>query len=328
LSTTLLLALLAAAPLDSGTVPAPQAAATDAPTITARTGKSEAHVGDAIDFTITSIGPRAMPVVLPANLDLGEFSELGRTLEEKDLGDGRMSRAFNLKIAAYQPGSFEIPPVELTYFGQDGTVKSIRTQAIPFVITSLIANEPEPKLKDNAASMPVIQRDYLYLYIAGGVAAAGLGAVIALLLRRHLRRRRPAPPPIPPRPAHEVAMEKLDRLGALLAEGGDLRPFYFLLSEAIREYLGGRFGFDSLEMTTEELVATLRRSPLESSRGVLGSEIEGWLSACDLVKFAKVSPSLEQARGSLETAIRLVEATRPLPELPPTPTTRPEVASA
>ena len=327
MSGALLFALLAAAPLDGGTVSAAQPAA-DAPTITARTDKGEAHVGDAIDFTITSVGPRAMPVVLPANLDLGEFSELGRTLEEKDLGDGRMSRAFNLKIAAYQPGSFDIPPVELSYFGQDGTVKSVRTQAIPFVITSLLANEPEPKLKDNATSVRVVQRDYLWLYVAGGIAAAGLGAVLALLLRRHLRKRRPAPPPIPARPAHEVAMEKLDRLGTLLSEGGDLRPFYFLLSEAIREYLGARFGFDSLEMTTEELVATLRRAPLESSRGVLGSEIEGWLSACDLVKFAKVSPSIEQARGSLETAIRLVEGTRPRAELPPTAPARPEVASA
>jgi hypothetical protein len=314
LSPTLLLALLAAAPLDAGTIAAPAAAA-DAPTVTARTEKNEAHIGDAIAFTITSIGPRAMPVVLPANLDLAQFSELSRTLEEKDLGDGKMSRAFNLKIAGYEPGSFEIPSVELTYFGQDGTVKSVRTQPIPFTISSLIANEPEPKLKDNAASLPVIQRDYLLVYIAGGLLAAGLGAVIALIVRRRLRNRRPAPPPIPPRPAHEVAMEKLDRLGAMLAEGGDLRPFYFQLSEAIREYLGGRFGFDSLEMTTEELVDNMRRVPAESMRGVVGSEIEGWLSACDLVKFAKVSPSAEQARGSLEMAIRMVEATRPRPEL-------------
>jgi hypothetical protein len=156
------------------------------------------------------------------------------------------------------------------------------------------------------------------VYIAGGLLAAGLGAVVALLVRRRLRARKPAAPAAPPRPAHEVAMEKLDRLGGLLAEGGDLRQFYFELSEAIREYLGGRFGFDSLEMTTEELVAAMRRVPLDHARGVVSGEIEGWLSGCDLVKFAKVSPSDEQARGALETAIRMVAATRPLLEaLPP-----------
>jgi hypothetical protein len=316
LSSAFFLALLAAASIDAGSV-APVVAPADAPTVAVRTDKAQANVGDAIIFSITSIGPRTMPVVLPANLDLGPFSELSRTLEEKDLGDGRMRREFALRIAAYEPGSFEIPSAELTYFGQDGTVKSVRTQALAITIGSLLANESEPKLKDNAESVHVVQRNYLFVYIAGGLLAAGLGALIALFVRRRLRGRKPAAPAAPPRPAHEVAMEKLDRLGALLAEGGDLRPFYFELSEAIREYLGGRFGFDSLEMTTEELVTAMLRVPRESAGAVLGSEIEGWLSACDLVKFAKVAPSPEQARGSLETAIRMVAATRPRPEVPP-----------
>lgn len=325
MSPTLLVALLAAAPLDAGASAVPGAPA-DAPTIAVRTDKTQAHVGDAIAFTITSVGPKVMPVVLPANLDLGPFSELSRALDEKDLGDGKMRRDFNLRVAAYEPGAVEIPSVELTYFGQDGTVKSVRTQAVPITIASLLANEPEPKLKENADSVHVVQRDYLLAYIAGGIAAAGLGALLALLIRRRLRNRKPAAPPPPPRPAHEVAMEKLDKLGALLAEGGDLRPFYFQLSETIREYLGGRFGFDSLEMTTEELVATMRRVSLGNAWGVLESEIEGWLSACDLVKFAKISPSAEQARGALETAIRMVAATRPRPEMPAPPVPAPEAS--
>ena len=323
MSPTLLLALLAAVDAGAALPPAPA----DAPTVAVRTDKTQAHVGDAIAFSITSVGPRTMPVVLPANLELGQFSELSRTLDEKDLGDGKMRREFNLRVAAYEPGSLDIPSVELTYFGADGSVKSVHTQPVPITITSLIANEPEPKLKDNAGPLPVRQRDYILIYIAGGILAAGIGAIIALLVRRRLRNRKPAAPPVPARPAHEVAMERLDRLGGTLAEGGDLRPFYFELSEAIREYLGGRFGFESLEMTTEELVRAMRRVPLESSRGIVGSEIEGWLSSCDLVKFAKVSPSTEQARGALETAIRIVAATKRLVD-PAAPAGVVEVARA
>jgi hypothetical protein len=322
LSPALFFTLLAATPIDGGVTAVPA----DAPTVAARVDKTEADVGDKIAFSITSVGPRAMPVVLPANLDLGPFAELSRNLEETDLGDGKMRRQFTLAVAAYEPGSLQIPPVELTYFGVDGTVKSVRTQPVPITIKSLIANEPEPKLKENADSVPVTQRSHLLLYIAGALGAAGLGAVVALLVRRRLRARRAAAPAAPPRPAHEVAMERLDRLGAVLAQGGDLRPFYFELSETIRDYLGGRFGFDSLEMTTEELIAAMRRVPAHESRGVLGSEIEGWLSGCDLVKFAKLAPTVEQARGALETAIRMVGATRPQVEAPPPP--MPEVARA
>ena len=150
-------------------------------------------------------------------------------------------------------------------------------------------------------------------YIAGGLLAALIGALITWLVVRRLRGRvllRPGPPP---RPAHEVALEKLDRLGTYgFLENADNRPFYFAVSEVIREYLGARFGFDSLELTTDELMAQLRRS---ASREVLLGEVEGWLAGCDLVKFAKISPSAAEARGTLETAILIVSSTRPRPEV-------------
>jgi hypothetical protein len=57
-----------------------------------------------------------------------------------------------------------------------------------------------------------------------------------------------------------------------------------------------------------------RRPP----RGLVPGEIAGWLSACDLVKFAKLAPPPSEARGALETAIRMVESTRPRPETPAT----------
>lgn len=320
-----LVGLLAAVPPDAGghgdaqpsALVAPARA--DAPTVTARVDRTEAHVGDALHLSITAVGPITTPVILPENIDLSPFTELQRRLEEKDLGDGKMRREFVLTVAAYQPGALEIPAVEVTYFGKGGEVLSARTPPIPVTITSLIANEPEPKLKDNAGPVPVIQRDYLYAYIAGGLAAAGLGAVLALFIRRRLRARaahRPAPPR---RPAHEVALERLDRLGARLATSDDLRPFIFELSEIIREYLGARFSFDSLELTTEELVLRLRRRvPIQEMRGFVLGEVEGWLAGCDLVKFAKVSPSMAEARGALETGIRIVESSRPRPE-PPVP---------
>jgi len=131
---------------------------------------------------------------------------------------------------------------------------------------------------------------------------------------RKLRARRGERPGPPPRPAHEIALERLDRLGALgFLENADNRPFYFAVSEVIRDYLGGRYGFDSLEMTTDELIAELKR---QAGRELILGEIQGWLSACDLVKFAKVSPTAGEARGALESAIRIVTTTRPAPVVP------------
>ena len=60
------------------------------------------------------------------------------------------------------------------------------------------------------------------------------------------------------------------------------------------------------------------------------TEITVWLSTCDLVKFAKVSPTAAEARGVLEGAIRIVETTRPRPEAPangPSPLPSPPVTA-
>jgi hypothetical protein len=286
----------------------------DAPTVAARLDKAEGRVGDVFTLSVTSIGPRNVSTNLPTQLDLAPFEAVGGDpeLEATDLGDGRVRRTFSLKVAAYEPGALSLPPIPVTYLGTGGHVLSRRTEPVPVKITSLLANEPDPTLKDPAAPVAVYKEDLTLAYLAGAIVAAALGALIAIAIRRRLRNRaafRPAPPP---RPAHEVALERLDRLATEgLGTGGDMKLFYFQLSEILRDYLGARFEFLALEMTTEELMEELgRRAP----RGLVMGEVAGWLAGCDLVKFAKIVPTDFEARGALETAIRIVEGTRPRPE--------------
>ena len=292
---------------DAGVADAPDP---DAPTVVAHADRTEAHVGDPIHVDVVAISKSAVPVNLPSTLELGAFSLLERKESEQNLGDGRVKRQFTLTIAAYEPGSKEVPAIEVTYLGPRGDVRTARTAPVAVKIGSLIANEPEPAIKDAAPPVTVMVENLWPAYIAGGLVAAGLGALLTMLIVRRLRARRGERPGPPPRPAHEVALERLDRLGAYgFLENADNRPFYFVVSEIIREYLGGRYGFDSLELTTDELVAELRR---QAGRELVLGEIEGWLSACDLVKFAKTSPSAAEARGALESAIHIVSTTRPV----------------
>jgi hypothetical protein len=308
-------AVVDAPPPDAGVVDR------DAPTVAARLQAGDTvHVGDAITLVVTAISRRNVPVNLPGALDLGAFSVLDHKESEQDLGDGRVRHEFAITIAVYEPGDKEIPAVEVTYLGKSGDVRTARTTPLPVKVTSLIANEPEPALKDAAGPVVVLEENRILIYGAAGLLAAALGALITWLIVRRLRARIAARPGPPPRPAHEIALERLDRLGQYgFLENADNRPFYFAVSEIIREYLGARFGFDSLELTTDELVDELRRT---ASRTLILGELQGWLAACDLVKFAKISPSATEARGTLETAIRIVTSTRPRPE----PVTPPEGA--
>jgi hypothetical protein len=320
-------ALLAAPASRAAIIDAPDGGAAidrDAPTVTSRLqaganvdDKATFHVGDAIGLVVTAISRRNVPVNLPGTLDLGAFTVLDRKESEKDLGDGRVQHEFALTVATYEPGEREIPAIEVTYLGRGGDVRTARAAALPIKITSLIANEPEPALKDAAGPVVVMEENLLLVYVGAAIVAAALGALLTYLIVRRMRARVAARPGPPPRPAHEIALDKLDRLGRYgFLEDADNRPFYFSVSEIIREYLGARFGFDSLELTTDELLAELKKA---AGKELLLGEIQGWLSACDLVKFAKISPSAAEARGALETAIRIVTTTRPRPEPAPAP---------
>jgi hypothetical protein len=115
---------------------------------------------------------------------------------------------------------------------------------------------------------------------------------------------------IPQRPPDEVAMEKLRALraaGNFSVDG--YRPFYFAVAEILRAYLGGRYGFDSLELTTTELMSELeKRAPhLVTPDG----EVARFLGDTDLVKFARSGSTEGAALAALDAAQAIVLSTAP-----------------
>ena len=215
-------------------------------------------------------------------------------------------------MAAYEPGEAELPAIEVTYLGARGDVRTVRTEPVPIKIASLIANEPEPALKDgDDAGVGDGGEPRAALRRRAALLAAALGALITFLIVRKLRARRGERPGPPPRPAHEIALERLDRLGAYgFLENADNRPFYFAVSEVIRDYLGGAL---RLRLAGDDHRRAGRGAAGPRRPRADAGEIQGWLAACDLVKFAKVSPTAAEARGALESAIRIVTTTRPAP---------------
>ncbi len=110
-------------------------------------------------------------------------------------------------------------------------------------------------------------------------------------------------------PPYLVARGALEALahGDLLSRG-HTKDYYDAISDVIRRYLGGMRGFDAIEMTSDEVIAQVRKNPLP---GVPLVEVERLLSECDLVKFAGYVPSHEDADEILRSAVSLVERGRP-----------------
>jgi hypothetical protein len=309
LRAALLLFCCAAAFADDGGVDA------DAPTVGASLDKTEALVGDRVNLTLSAVAKAGIAVTLPAKIELGKLELLDRVSGDKlgrDLGDGRRSHKFVLGVAAYETGELEVPPITLEYLDARGEVRTVQTAPVTLRIKGLV-----PDVQPNRPPRSALVEDKRVMkLVRWGAAVAGgalLFGVVFLLARRSRRRRKELSTPailVPSRPADEVAMEKLRALRAAGSFGADgYRPFYFAVAEIVRAYLGGRYGFDSLELTTTELMDELqKRAP---HLAIPDGEVVRFLNDTDLVKFARTGSSDEAALKILDTAEAIVLSTAP-----------------
>jgi len=134
--------------------------------------------------------------------------------------------------------------------------------------------------------------------------------LLALLVWYLIKKRRQTKAvPLAPRAAHEIALERLSNLkGKRLVQKGLIKEFYIELSDIVRRYVEARFSFRAPEMTTQEFLSSLKYSSILS-----GSEkelLEEFLTRCDLVKFAKYSPSVDEIEQSFKSAEEFIVGTK------------------
>lgn len=272
--------------------------------------------GDKFTLRIDAVAKPGIDVAVPEQ-SLAPFELLDRRVSVQTK-DGQQKFHFEIDLLALESGKQKVPELEVRVVGPKGELLVLHTDAREIEVASLLANEPNAQAREATAPVVVMQDDYTLAWIGGGVLAIALIAVATLLIQRWLARRpKEAVPPPPPRPAWEVAFEKLEQLRRrqeqLLADqrGEELIDG---ISSALREYLGKRYGFDGLESTSDETLSHLER--LRPAKLSL-SGVQLLLAQCDLVKFARLPPDREACDDLFNGAIGIVRATTPAVSVPP-----------
>jgi hypothetical protein len=235
-------------------------------------------------------------------------------LETKVEGNqGRSHLSIPVVALPKKPGRAELtlPPLPIAMARASGEVRTLCTAPHTVVLEDPIANTPDAKPRSNPRALRQREEWTAAKYAAiGGASAVAFGLLAAYLI--HLWRKRPKPvvPPPPPRPPWEVALEELfDVRVAQLVEQGRFAEHFDRVSDAVRRYLGARYGFDGLETTTREAMVALRR--ISPFIGVL-PDIESFLQNADLVKFAKLAPTEPECHSVLGQAEDIVRRTMPV----------------
>lgn len=266
------------------------------------------RLGEAFELTIEIRDVPEVRYELPAGLSLGGPFEIVKATPSRATKDGVTTTRFVLQAVLFELGEQTASDVVLDAVGPAGNLKL--TVLGPKVTgVGVLKEDDESGLHEILPPVEALVPRYTALWIIGATLLATLAA---LLLWRWLKgrpKRVAVAPPPPRRPAHERALEAL---AALQREDlpAQSRPkeFHFRLSEILRDYLGERFGFQALDMTTEELLATLQRT---STPGLTYAAFEAWCRDGDLVKFAKLQPTPAACKQSIEDAFGFVRATMP-----------------
>jgi len=216
-----------------------------------------------------------------------------------------------------EPGrqQLQLPSVPIVVSRASGDLITLCTAPHSIAIEDPTANDPQALPKKNPAAERQLEEWTLLKHITYGAlalfAAAGLGFLLA---RLWLKRARKVPPPPPPRPPWEMAVEAFRQIRRETWIADQRYDLHFdRVSDVVRHYLGGMFGFDGLESTTREALAQLER---KLPPGELLEEIKTFLRKADLVKFARLTPTEAECHAALEQGERFVERTMPSLSLP------------
>jgi len=268
----------------------------------------EVTIGDPIRYTVEVSAAADTEVLVPVlSGTLGAFTitDFGDQPTRKDNGRVFVTRWYTLTI--FETGDHLVPAPKVQYRIPGEDLHEAEGEEVLVGVTSLLAQDKNPADIRDIKPPEEVPFDWRpYGIVAGAVAAVGLlGAGFFYLLNRPRRKYI-----VPPRPAHETALAALNRLRTQrLIEAGRFEAYYVELSSIVRRYLEDGFHLRAPEMTTEEFLTTVASDGrlVAAHRRLLGE----FLSQADLVKFARLLPTLNDTEAAYDAARRFVEESRP-----------------
>lgn len=272
-------------------------------------------IGDIVELRLEARAEPGVELLMPEFGEaLGRFEIVDFAPSESQTEDGGSEARQTYRLQPSHSGAQSIPALRVEFVDRrDGQQPAPEGEDAYEILTERVALEVAPVLASDAPlelrpPHPDLGRRRmgglpLWAWLLGAAGALALAspflwrAWIAYQARQRQRS------------AYEIARGELD---ALLAKGRPhaetMDAFYVQLSHIVRRYLENRFALRSPELTTEEFLNEMGRSPdLARSHQQL---LRDFLVQADLVKFAGYRPEAEVVSQSIAAAERFLEDTR------------------
>ena len=209
-------------------------------------------------------------------------------------------------ITSFEEGRYALPPLTLQRMSKDGVVDTLVFDSQMLDVRTMPVDTATFKVHDIKGQIryPVTFREVLP-WIGLGLGIAGILALAVWLIVRYMRKR--GGETEKREPAHIVALRKLDRYrGNKMWAPEKQKAFYSGITDTLREYMDARYDIGAMEMTTAEIMGSLKKTDVPEE---LQAGLKELFERADFVKFAKFAASDEENAAALPLAVRFVTST-------------------
>jgi hypothetical protein len=307
-------AVLLPATMVRAAAPITQSKAADGATVTFSVAPPSPTTAEVVRLTVRAVvdasldlGPVAIDAALPEGWRLLDAD----TAPVRIASDGKRIVERTYRLEPFLPGDVQIKPIAVSLRPLVSSDKAssgpvVTSDPISLTVRSVLQTEGEAT---PAEIRPIVDPPFAMPAWGWGVLAgvAAAGVLLALALVAIARRARLLK--LVRLTAHQRAFDSLDRLAVDdLPAHGEFKTFHQRLSDILRTYIEDRFGLHAPDRTTEEFLAEARTSHALSVGDV--TLLEQFLTRCDMVKFAAMTPDRSSAEVSVETVRAFIDRTR------------------
>lgn len=227
-----------------------------------------------------------------------------RTEGENKEGQSRLRKVYTL--TAWDEGRLSVPALTVEVDGKKYQTAAIPLEVATVQIDSVRPDDPQPPY--DVQEQPFSQEEWTPIYLWS------LLALLMMTLGWYLFSRLRSGKPIISRkqtirqePPHKRALRRVNEIKSARLEGSDdQKEYYTLLTETLRRYMSERFGFNAMEMTSQEIVDHLKaeQDPAKIS------ELRELFATADLVKFARFAADRHVGEMYMANVVQFIEDTK------------------
>ena len=216
----------------------------------------------------------------------------------------------HLTLTSFDTGYVYVPEIGITFAEsiKDSIRHTLYTDEIELFVNTVAVDTTQAFRPIKGVIKQGITAKEILPWAALAVVLAG----IVFLIYRHSKNKKNKPvvkaeKPKPTIPAIVTARERLAEVRTTEAwKTANIKEYYTNITGIAREYLEGQFGIDAVEMTSDEIISSVKAINFD---GRAFEKFRDTLVTADFVKFAKANPTAAQNEQAFKDVNEFVEET-------------------